>query len=88
MGNVDEKEFVQLPGKYGYGLCVEKYKNEFSIGYARKSDKGEIWKVWCFPVAKDRKPHPKMLPWKLKLGFKEQAIQYLEKLIYIIGGMK
>ena len=85
MGNVDEKDFFLLNPKYGEGVCIDRYKNEYSLCLATKIPSGDIWKRWCFPQV-DKQPSDKAIPMRITFGFKEQAIQYLEKLIYMIEG--
>jgi hypothetical protein len=86
MGNVNEKDFILLDQKYGTGVCIDRFKNEYSICLARKTAAGDIWKLWGFPQGKDKEPVGKSIPWRITFGFREQAIQYLEKLIFMIEG--
>lgn len=85
MGNVDEKHFIELNEKYGDGIALNQYNNEYSIVQARKSQDGDIWMEWCHPAKKDG-PGEKKFPLKVSLGMKEQAVQILEKIIYMIEG--
>ena len=89
MPKLDESKFISTNEKYGDGIAVDIYKEEYSIVAARKNDKGDIWPNWVFPqkyVDGKHIPGEKAFPMKLSLGLKEQAIQRLEQLIMVIEG--
>lgn len=89
MPKISEDKFIEVNEKWGQGIAIDKYNNEYSIVSARKNQNDEIWMEWGYPQKyKDGKniPNEKAIPWKVPLGVKEQALQYLEKLIFIIEG--
>ena len=85
MGNIDNDKFIELDETKGRGIAISIYKNEYGIVSASKTKSGEIWMDWCYPASKNG-PSDKRFPLKITLGLKEQAVQLLEKLIYMIEG--
>jgi len=87
---IDPKNFIMTHEKYGRGIAVEEYKNEYGICSAVKPrDDGRVFAEWVYPQGRqDGKnvPKDKAIPFRIQLGVKEQAIQILEKLIYMIEG--
>ena len=71
--------------QYGDGIVLNEYRNEFSLVAAKQKD-GNTYMEWMYPQKKDgsKEPIEKSLPWKIKLGNKEEAIKllkfFLEKL--------
>jgi len=71
--------------QYGDGVLLNEYRNEYSLVAAKRKD-GEIYMEWVFPQKRDgsKEPIDKSLPWKIKLGPKEEAVRvlkfFLEKL--------
>lgn len=64
--------------QYGDGILLNEYRNEFSLVAAKRKD-GETYMEWVFPQKKDgsKTPIDKSLPWKIKLGPKQEAIKVL-----------
>ena len=72
--------------KYHKGVLLQEYNGEFSIVAAQEGKDGAIYKLWCFPQGKDRKPVEKSLPWKVKIGGNiEEARATLE---YLLAALK
>ncbi len=71
--------------QFGDGVVLNEYRNEFSLAVAKQKD-GKTFMEWVFPQKKDgsKQPIDKSLPWKIKLGNREEAIAllrfFLEKL--------
>jgi hypothetical protein len=71
--------------QYGDGIVLNEYRNEFSFVVAKRKD-GKTYMEWMFPQKKDgsKEPIEKSLPWKIKLGRRDEAIKvlkfFLEKL--------
>jgi len=71
--------------QYGDGIVLDEYRNEFSLVAAKRKD-GKTYMEWIFPQKRDgsKEPIDKSLPWKIKLGPKDEAIKvlkfFLEKL--------
>ena len=71
--------------QYGDGIVLNEYRNEFSFVAAKRKE-GKTHMEWMFPQKKDgsKEPIDKSLPWKIKLGRKDEAIKvlrfFLEKL--------
>lgn len=86
MGNIEPKDFIETNEKYGSGIAVNRYKNEVSIVMARQDKDGQIWMDWGYLKKSKNETSDKPIPWRLNLGLQEQAVQILEKLIYMIEG--
>lgn len=79
--------FFDLETKYGEGVLLEEYNEEYSLIAASKGQgQGTIFKKWVFPQMKDRKPAEKALPWKVTLGGHRQAIKALEYFLKHLKG--
>ena len=65
--------------QYGDGILLNEYRNEFSLVAAKRKE-GEVFMEWVFPQRRDgsKKPIDKSLPWKIKLGPKDEAIKVLK----------
>ena len=89
MPSIDASKFILITEQYGEGVAVDTYQNEISLVSARKKEEtGEIFMQWVYPVRNaDGKsvPGEKMLPWKIRLGSREQALTTLVKLAGILG---
>ncbi len=81
----DEVFYEYKSSQYGDGIVLNEYRNEFSLAVAKRKD-GKIFMDWVFPQKRDgnKEPIDKSLPWKIKLGPKDEAIKvlkfFLEKL--------
>ncbi len=81
----DEVFYEYESSPYGDGIVLNEYRNEFSLVAAKRKD-GETYMEWVFPQKRDgsKEPINKSLPWKIKLGPKNEAIKvlkfFLEKL--------
>ena len=64
---------------YGDGIKLDEYRKEFSLVAAKRKE-GKIFMEWVFPQKRDgsKEPIDKSLPWKIKLGPKEEAIKVLK----------
>ena len=82
MGNVKEDSYFETDAKYGKGIAINVYKEEYSIVSAMTRD-DDIWMEWCFP-AKGKVPGEKMFPWKISLGTRDLAIITLKRLLAVI----
>ena len=65
--------------QYGDGILLNEYRNEFSLVAAKRKE-GEVFMEWVFPQRRDgsKKPIDKSLPWKIKLGPRDEAIKVLK----------
>lgn len=80
--------FFDLEDKYGSGILLEEYNEEYSLVVANKSQTGgSVYKKWIFPQTKDRKPAEKSLPWKITLGGHKQAIEVLDYFLKHLKGI-
>jgi len=63
---------------YGDEILLDEYRNEFSLVAAKRKD-GKTYMEWVFPQKRDgsKEPIDKSLPWKIKLGPKDEAIKIL-----------
>jgi len=69
----------QTNNAYGDGILLDEYRNEFSLVSAKRKE-GKTYMEWVFPQKKDgsKQPIDKSLPWKIKLGPKDEAIKALK----------
>lgn len=80
---IKKDEFIIIDQKYKEGIAIDRYNNEVQLVVAKEGDDGVVRARWCFPEIK-KEPSKKAIPWKLTLGVKEQAIQALERLLYMV----
>ncbi|MDQ1336167.1 MAG: hypothetical protein QG552_3117 [Thermodesulfobacteriota bacterium] len=77
---MDKETFYeyQANNAYGDGILLDEYRNEFSLVAAKRKD-GKTYMEWMFPQKKDgsKQPIDKSLPWKIKLGPRDEAIKVL-----------
>lgn len=71
--------------KYGSGILLNEYNNEFSLVAANQKD-DQTFMEWVFPQKKDgsKTPIDKALPWKIKLGNKEESVKILKFFIDVL----
>ena len=77
---MDKNTFYEYESsQYGDGILLDEYRQEFSLIAAKRKD-DEIFMEWVFPQKRDgsREPIDKSLPWKIKLGTKDEAIRVLK----------
>jgi hypothetical protein len=77
---MDKKIFYEYESsQYGDGILLDEYRNEFSLVAAKRKEK-EIFMEWVFPQKRDgsKEPIDKSLPWKIKLGSRQEAIKALK----------
>ena len=89
MPKINEGKFIEINEKYGEGVAVDIYGKEYSLVSARRNKAGEIWTEWCYPQKFEdgkRVPGEKSIPVRICFGLKEQAVQRLEQLIFMIEG--
>jgi hypothetical protein len=65
--------------QYGDGIVLNEYRNEFALVAAKRKD-GKTYMEWMFPQKRDgsKEPIDKSLPWKIKLGPRDEAIKVLK----------
>jgi len=77
---MDKEVFYEYQGNntYGDGILLDEFRNEFSLVAAKHKD-GKIYMEWVFPQKRDgsKQPLDKSLPWKIKLGPRDEAIKVL-----------
>ena len=70
--------FLEDPeSKWGEGVMLEEYNGAFRLLSAQNKE-GTVYKKWCFPVGKDKKPISKMFPMGVRMGSKMQAVATLK----------
>ncbi len=85
---MDDEIFYEYElSQYGDGVLLNEYRGEFSLVAAKRKD-GKIFMEWVFPQKRDgsKEPIDKSLPWKIKLGPKEEAIKALKFFIEKLEG--
>jgi hypothetical protein len=82
------KDFIKYSdSQYGEGIQVEEYNGVVSLVNAREGQDGKVYAQWCYPQGRGKGAGPieKALPWKIKLGTKEEAVGILNNLLGILG---
>lgn len=74
---IPEDEFIEVDEKWNEGVALNFYDGKISIVAANRSGDGNIWYRKCFAIKKSGKPADKPIPWKVNLGFPEDAFQTL-----------
>ena len=61
------------------GIMLQEYNGVFSMITAQRprNSEGTVYKKWCFPVGKNKKPIEKMFPMGVRLGSRRQAVNAL-----------
>lgn len=65
----------------GRGFVLTEYKESYGLIEAVKTNNGDVWKTWTFPVMKDKTPSEKMYPMKVNLGNHRTAVNTLKKVL-------
>lgn len=76
---MDKEIFYEYPGdSYGNGVLLDEYRDEFSLVLAKHKE-GKTLMEWVFPQKRDgsKQPQEKSLPWKIRLGKRDDAIRML-----------
>ena len=78
---------IELPGsQYGEVIIIEDYNGNYGLCLAKKGDKGgTLWKKWCYPQVKDKKPAEKAIPLKIPLGSRDDARQVSKQIAEAFG---
>lgn len=84
-----EISFPIANSQYNEVIILDKYGDNYSLiaGQKGKTD-GKLYKRWCFPQAKDKKPSEKSIPLKITLGNRKEAIEMLMKLLDALDGQR
>ena len=81
--------FKYEESEYGEGIELEEYNGVYSLVSAREND-GKVYKQWGYPQGRGKGAGPieKCLPWKVKLGSREEAVKVLNQLVFELGGSR
>lgn len=71
--------------QYNDGVMVNEYGDTVSLVSAREGKNGQIYKDWCFPQDKDRKPKERSIPMGVRLGTKKNAVAMLLQALAALG---
>ena len=76
----DSKYFRENPGsEYGDGVMLDEFHGEYSLVASYKKKDGNVQMKWGYPQKSgEKKPIDKCIPWKVKLGNLDQAINTLK----------
>jgi len=69
--------FKDPESKWNEGVLLDEYNGEFRL-ISSQENEGKIYKKWCYPVGKDKKPIDKMFPIGVRMGSKTQAMATLK----------
>ena len=70
--------YFDIGGKYGEVIILNEYNGELSLVSGRREKDGDrVFMEWCFPQDKDRKPRDKSVPWKIKIGDQQTAMEFI-----------
>ena len=71
--------------KYGDGIMVSKYGDNYSLIAARESKNGgTVYKDWAFPQDRDKQPKAKAIPMGVRLGNRNHAIDTLRRALQVL----
>lgn len=73
--------------EYGEGIMLEEYNGTLSLVAAQEGKDGKVYMRWCYPQ-KDKKPIAKSIPWKIKLGNRDEALNIIGQLLDILNTEK
>ena len=77
--SLEETTWYEYPDSdYGDGIILDEYKGVYSLILGKRGQQDVIYDKWIFPQGRDQKPIDKSLPWKIKLGKKEEAVKVLK----------
>lgn len=83
----DQIFYEYKDGRFGDGITLDYYNGEYALVSAKKGQDNKIYMQWCYPQKRGEKgPLEKSLPWKIKLGDKEEAIKALNFFLKKLGG--
>lgn len=79
--------FVEVPNnQYGEGVLVNKFGDQYGLLSAQKGKgNGTVYKKWCFPQDKDKQPREKAVPWGIRIGNKNEAIEVVTGIAKAFG---
>ena len=78
-----DKNFIMTNEKFQSGYLVDEYQGKYSLINAYIGKDGEVKKKWVYTIKNDAAD--KMLPWKLELGNKEEAMEVLRGLARLMN---
>ena len=67
--------------QYGEGVLVDEYQGVYSLVAAQESKDGKIYTKWCHPQGAKNTIISKAIPWKIKLGTKQDAVSTLKAIL-------
>jgi len=82
-----ENVFFEYPdNQYHEGISLNLFKSEYSLAKARDKD-GKVYLEWGYPQKRgEMVPIEKGVPWQVKLGDKDVAIEMLRLFIKALQG--
>ena len=78
-----DQNFIMTDERYQSGYLIDEYNGRYSLINAYMGKDGLPKKKWVYTI-KDEKAD-KMLPWKLDLGTKEEAIEVLRGIARLLN---
>jgi len=84
-----EDVFFEYTGenRFHEGVTLNSFKGEYSLAQAQAGNDGKIYKKWGYPQKHgEMAPIEKSLPWQIKLGAKDNAIEMLRGFIKALQG--
>lgn len=78
---------VPVPNsQYGDVVIINKYGDQYSIVSGGSSKKGGTnYMKWCFPQGADKQPREKAVPWGIRIGNKNEAIEVVTGIAKAFG---
>ena len=86
--NMSEFEIsIPVPNsQYGEIIIVNKYGDQYSLVSGRSSKKGGTnYMQWCFPQGTDKQPKEKAVPWGVRIGNQNDAIEVVKGIAKAFG---
>lgn len=76
--------FKNESSDYGDGFVLNKYGDRYSLVSAREAKSGTVYKDWCFPQDKDKKPREKSVPMGVRLGTYTETVEALNRVLQVL----
>ena len=78
-----DQNFIMTNEQYQSGYLVDEYNGKYSLINAYIGKDGEVKKKWIYTIKNDAAD--KMLPWKIELGTKADAMNILNGIARLLN---
>jgi hypothetical protein len=81
-----EKFYKIESSKYNEGVFFTEYNGTYQLIVGQAGKDGVNYRKWVFPQMKDRSPGTKGIPMGVNIGFRDEAIAMLKKMLAELEG--